>query len=590
MRFSSLFITAGVFSFLTLLVPTSYAAQSINLREQNPTILTSPQSLYALPSAAEVQDSPEIQEVSKEIDAQGNTHIHARQTYLGYLVWGAEKLIHISSTGKKTENGIIFQGLGADLQGTSSYVFSKAQADLAIQKAIESYAKKSAKIQVPLRQQSQLMVYVDDTKKAHWVFQVELYIKSDNTAPTNPFYLMDAMTFEIYKEWNGMQFFDVVKAGGFGGNPKIGMVTYDGSPNNKPMLDIRRDSATGTCYLQNDYAIVKDGRSVDYENDPDGKNASVMSFKCDQVDPTHGSIYWDGALDQVNGAWSPANDALYLAGKVNSMYEDWYSIPVIHDSQDSNKPMMINMLVHDRTFKFGWDGLYWGGSNAVWNGATQTMQLGDGIELFGDIMDDSYPFVVPDIIAHELSHGFSQQHANFWGWGIPGGINESFSDMASKAFEYYTTRQNNWMQGVDTRKDNKAIRYLDEPTKDCQEGRGDCSIDNAKNYTIDMDVHFSAGVFNKAFYLLSISPGWNTRKAFDMMVQANRYHWTSIYLDFPEAACGVWDAANDLSYSKADLAIITNAMNRVGLEARETKCHPWSFSSIWSWITGDSTG
>jgi pseudolysin len=387
----------------------------------------------------------------------------------------------------------------------------------------------------------------------------------------------------------GCSFFDAVKAGGFGGNPKIGMITYDGSPNNKPVLDIRRDGATGTCYLQNDHAIVKDGRSVNYENDPNGKNASIMSFKCDQVDPTHGNIYWDGALDQVNGAWSPANDALYLADKVNSMYEDWYHIPVIHDPQNNNKPMMINMLVHDAQFKVDWSGFDWGGDNACWDPVNQVMRLGDGIELFGgEPMDDHYPFVVPDIIAHELSHGFSGQHAKFWALGMPGGINESFSDMASKAFEYYMTGQNTWMHGADMRKDNKATRYLDEPTKDCQEDKEHCSIDNAKNYTLGLDVHLSAGVFNKAFYLLSTSPAWNTRKAFNVMVQANRYHWTSSYLDFQEAACGVWDAANDLSYSRADLVIITNAMSQGGLEANETKCHPWSFSSIWSWISGSS--
>lgn len=150
---------------------------------------------------------PEIQEVSKEIDEGGNTHIHARQTYLGYPVWGAEKLIHISSKGKKTENGTVFKGLGADLQSTPSYIFSKTQADLSVQKAIELYAKESAKKQMPSRQQSQLMVYVDDNKKAHWVFQVELYIAPSNAAPVNPIYLMDAMTFEIYKKWNGVQFF-----------------------------------------------------------------------------------------------------------------------------------------------------------------------------------------------------------------------------------------------------------------------------------------------------------------------------------------------------------------------------------------------
>ncbi len=571
-------------SIFILVISPSYAAQSSNLREQNP---VEPQSLYVLPSAAHEQDLLEIQEINRETDAYGNTHIRSRQTYLGYPVWGSQKLTHISSKGEKTENGIVFQGIGVDLQNTPSFIFSKSQSDLAIQKAIGLYVKKSVKVQV-LRQNSQLMVYVDDTKKAHWVFQVELYIEFTNTAVANPFYLMDAKTFEVYKKWDGISHFDIVKVGGLGGNPKIGIVIYDGSPANKPLLEMRRDQG-GTCYLQNDRVTVKDGRLIPYNShttansisifpsvhdniDPDA-NPPPLSFKCDQTDPAHGNIYWDGALDPVNGALSPGNDALYLADQVNSMYENWYHIPVIHNAKD-NKPM-VNMLIHDKwqyyaTFFFGSYDLT---KTAIWDSARQEARFGDHDETLG------YPLVTPDIVAHELSHGFSNQHANFFPnmGDMAGGIDESFSDMAAKAFEYYRTGQTTWtIEAKDISDYEGTIRYLDEPTKDCQNGKQSCSIDNAKNFQSNLDVHFSAGVFNKAFYLLSTSPGWNPHKAFDIMVQANRYYWTK-YLDFQEAACGVWDAAKDKTplHNEADLAIITNVMNQVGLEASEEKCHPW---------------
>ena len=54
-----------------------------------------------------------------------------------------------------------------------------------------------------------------------------------------------------------------------------------------------------------------------------------------------------------------------------------------------------------------------------------------------------------------------------------------------------------------------------------------------------MDVHFSSGIFNKTFYLLGTAEGWNTKKAFDVMVKANMAYWTP-NIDFHHAAnCGV---------------------------------------------------
>ena len=406
MRFNFHFIMkiASILCFSIAFTPTSYAAKPINLREQNPSPAGDSQSLNVLPSAGNEQtDLPEIQIISKETDAHGNTHIHAHQIYLGYPVWRTEKFIHISAQGEQTENGTVFQNVGADLKDTPSYVFSKEQSNLAIQKAITFFAKTAGKIRKISRQNSQLMVYVDDNNKAHWVFQVELYVKVEHSSPTNPFYLMDAKTFEVYKKWNGIQFFDAVKAGGLGGNPKIGMNTYDGLPGNKPALDIMRDSATGMCYLQNNRVIVRDGRLVNYDVDnPDMKNAPVVQFKCDQVDSTHGNIYWDGAVDEINGAWSPANDALYLADKVNNMYMDWYHIPIIHDAQNKNKPITFVMLVHDEAFSVDLGGIYWGGGDAGWDNALQIMRFGDGIDLLSQPLDDSYPYVTPDVVAHEL--------------------------------------------------------------------------------------------------------------------------------------------------------------------------------------------
>jgi Zn-dependent metalloprotease len=53
------------------------------------------------------------------------------------------------------------------------------------------------------------------------------------------------------------------------------------------------------------------------------------------------------------------------------------------------------------------------------------------------------------------------------------------------------------------------------------------SIDNAANFTSSMDVHYSSGVYNKAFYLLATKAGWNGQKAFKVFARANALYWTA---------------------------------------------------------------
>jgi Zn-dependent metalloprotease len=118
--------------------------------------------------------------------------------------------------------------------------------------------------------------------------------------------------------------------------------------------------------------------------------------------------------------------------------------------------------------------------------------------------------------------------------------------MAGEALEYYTRGFNDWYAGAEINKASVATRYFQDPTDDGQ------SIDDATDYVDNMNPHYSSGVFNKAFYLLATKPGWNTRKAFEVMVQANRFYWGPNEI-FDSAACGVIDAANSLGYSYSDV-------------------------------------
>jgi pseudolysin/vibriolysin len=165
---------------------------------------------------------------------------------------------------------------------------------------------------------------------------------------------------------------------------------------------------------------------------------------------------------------------------------------------------------------------------------------------FGDGATTFYPLVSLDVAAHEVSHGFTQQNSNLTYSGQSGGINEAFSDMAGEAAEYFSRGKNDFLVGSEIFKNGVALRYMATPTKD---GR---SIDNASKFVTGMDVHYSSGVYNKAFYTLATKAGWNTSKAFQVMADANRLYWTAS-TTFNKGACGVQQAATNRGYPVADV-------------------------------------
>ena len=99
---------------------------------------------------------------------------------------------------------------------------------------------------------------------------------------------------------------------------------------------------------------------------------------------------------------------------------------------------------------------------------------------------------------------------------MSGGMNEAYSDMAGEAAEYFMNGSNDFLVGAQIFKGTGALRYMDNPPQDGS------SIGHASNYTSGMDVHYSSGVYNKAFYLLATKAGWNTQKAFQVFARANR--------------------------------------------------------------------
>lgn len=508
----------------------TFAATPIDLKHQ-------PASILEKFATLNKNNLSSFKEISKSVDFNQTQHTRLQQVYAGVPVWGGDIVTHtpqgknLSST---SMNGIIYEGLEADLHNKPNYIASNTQKNLAQQQAVFSYQKKLGVTQTITQTNIKDIIYVDNEHRAHWAFLISFLANNTHKTPERPTFIMDATTLVIYKQWNDIKTLSQTLGGGLGGNEKVGKINYDGLNNDFPSLKIMRDDKKSICYLKNADVTVKNA-----------EGEKVIEFKCKSKDKNHNNVYWDADHDAINGAYSPSNDALYVGMIVKDMYQSWYKIPVL---KEGNKPMMLTMIVHMDI------------ENAFWDGTQMT---------FGDGADRFYPLVSLGVGAHEISHGFTSQHSDLAYLEQSGGLNESFSDMAAQAALYYSTETNNWQIGDDIVKEkNKALRYMDEPTKDCN-GRHsgeECSISNAKDYNSNLDVHYSSGVFNKLFYLLGTSKGWNTQKAFNVMVQANQHYWTS-NTEFTDAACGVMKAAKDYKYPTQDVAA---AADKVGIDV--TRC------------------
>lgn len=513
-------------------LPSAFAAQPVALSKHDMSIIK----------------STEIKETIRHASKNGTLHVRVQQTYAGYPVLGADAIIHIPNAGKSTKSisnfltdnhatttGTIYHGLDKDLSGTNvTKLFNDAQNQKAIKHALVSYQEKMGGKPATSNVTNEKIVYIDQNNKPHYAFKVSFNAEPmvDDAMPEMPTYIIDATSLKTLAHWDNARaaLADTVAGGGFGGNAKTGKFTYDGSAGNQPSFLVTRDA--NTCFMQNAEARVKRIRSPD-----------IVSYTCASPDSNHNNVFWSGELDRVANGYSTANDALFNSQIVHNMFNTWYHVPVVGEN---GQPKQVSLILHSKM------------SGAIYAGGV--ISLGDStLWLF-------HPFTTLDIMSHEFSHGFTEQYSNLGKIGQPGAVAEAFGDATAKAVELFHkgTQSYTFASDVMTQK-NESLRYFEQPSKDCGNKQpGDfCSIDHVSQYKSNMSAQYAAGVFNRAFYNLVTTAGWDIKKGYDVLVDANMHYWTSTS-DFNQAACGIVSSARDLSY---DANAVVKAFSVVGIDA-----------------------
>lgn len=535
-------LLASILSTTTVL-----AATPVDLKHQSAKDI---QHYFAVKSGAK-SNPYQLIKVSADTDVNQTTHVRLQELYAGIPVWKATSVLHLpkANNGKSTVHGLFYEDLENDLVATSSTALSTLQKQKAMQEAKLAFEKKTGRVNLSYSQESlKTIIYVDDQNTAHYAFLVSFYSDDGKTGAHRPTSIINAESLQSYHSWDAVMTenpdsFAWVLAGGIGGNEKIGEVIYDGAADHRPPANAATvsyeyehngDKINFTlCMLMNEDIVIFD---MSYGNAATGLCA---------LSEEHNRVYWlsnesNGTRweeDAINGGYSPSLDAYYNASIVNQFYREWYDVPPLVQ-EDGKTAMPLMMRVHyGRNF-----------DNAFWDG--QQMTFGDGGTYF-------YPLTSLDVTAHEISHGFTQQHSNIMAYEPQmGALHEAFSDEAAVAVQYYANGKTTWSIGGDITKSDEALRYLDDPKKDGH------SIDNLNDFD-EADPHYGAGIFNKAFYLIATSDGWDIRKAFNIMVKANMDYWTSSMTTLSEAACGVSSATKDYGYNLADVQM---AFEKVGID------------------------
>ncbi|MGQ4483074.1 M4 family metallopeptidase [Streptomyces sp. SAS_276] len=140
--------------------------------------------------------------------------------------------------------------------------------------------------------------------------------------------------------------------------------------------------------------------------------------------------------------------------------------------------------------------------NAFWDDSCFCMTYGDG-------SGNNHPLTSLDVAGHEMSHGVTSNTAGLNYSGESGGLNEATSDIFGTGVEFYANNSSDvgdYLIGekININGDGTPLRYMDKPSKDGG------SKDSWSSTVGNLDVHYSSGVANHFFYLLSEGSGAKT--------------------------------------------------------------------------------
>ncbi|MES9525404.1 M4 family metallopeptidase [Streptomyces capoamus] len=388
-----------------------------------------------------------VKDVVKDVD--GTLHTRYERTYAGLPVLGGDLIVHTAKSGK-TE--------GVTKAAKSAIKISSLKPQITAAKA-EKQAVSAAKTLGSAK------TTADGARKVIWagsgkpVLAYETVVGGlqDDGTPNQLHVITDAATGKKLYEYQGIE-------------NATGKTLYSGTVTLNSVQ-------SGSTYQLTDTARGNH-KTYNLARKTSGTGTLVASST---------NVFGTGTASTSSSDQTAAADAAYGAAETWDFYKSTFGRSGI-----KNNGVGAYSRVH-------YGNAY---VNAFWDDSCFCMTYGDG-----DANAD--PLTSLDVAGHEMSHGVTSNTAGLNYSGESGGLNEATSDIFGTGVEFFANNASDpgdYLIGekIDINGDGTPLRYMDKPSKDGG------SADYWSSSVGTKDVHYSSGVANHFFYLLSEGSGSKT--------------------------------------------------------------------------------
>ncbi|MEU1413428.1 M4 family metallopeptidase [Streptomyces sp. NPDC005731] len=284
----------------------------------------------------------------------------------------------------------------------------------------------------------------------------------------------------------------------------VGGLQDDGTPN---QLHVVTDAATGKKLYE--YQGIETGTGKSLYSGTVTLNTTKSGSTYQLYDTTRGGHKTYNLAHRTSGTGTLFTDAddVWGTGTASSSSTDQTA------AADAAYGAQATWDFYKNTFgrsgikndgKAAYSRVHYGNSyvNAFWDDSCFCMTYGDG-------SGNNHPLTSLDVAGHEMSHGVTSNTAGLNYSGESGGLNEATSDIFGTGVEFAANNSadpGDYLIGekININGNGTPLRYMDKPSKDGG------SADNWSSSVGNLDVHYSSGVANHFFYLLSEGSGSKT--------------------------------------------------------------------------------
>jgi Zn-dependent metalloprotease len=409
-------------------------------------------------------------------DELNQTHTRYEHFFRGVRVWEGDTVAHNSATGTLAVTG---QAL-ADIQVNT---LPKLATEQALAQAHALLKPRGRYVQAPT---AELVVYprVVEQVKAQKLrgpagelnatdiervvtghvlaYHVHSALENGADETRHVDYLIDAQTGELLKEWSTLE---------------TATATGSGKSQYSGAISLNTNSATSGWELRD----VSRGMNYATYNLNHGTSGTGTIYTDADNAWGDGTNYTSGGSTTAANGQTAAVDAHYGIG----VTYDYYKNVLGRNGIDGTGKATYNRVHYSSSY-----------DNAFWDDTCFCMTYGDG---------SSFKVLTSlDVAGHEMTHGVTSRTANLTYSGESGGLNEATSDINGTMVEFYSrggsgatigNTGGNWTIGEQL--SSTPLRYMYKPSKD------GASKDAWSSSLGNLDVHYSSGPMNRAFYFLS---------------------------------------------------------------------------------------